>query len=41
MKHSFKVVLGVLLIISVVLSACAPAVAPRPGCGRPRKFRRL
>ncbi|NTU63374.1 MAG: hypothetical protein HGB05_08215, partial [Chloroflexi bacterium] len=30
MKHSFKVVLGVLLIVSVVLAACAPAVAPAP-----------
>jgi peptide/nickel transport system substrate-binding protein len=28
MKHSFKVVFGVLLIVSVVLSACAPAATP-------------
>ena len=28
MKHSFKVVIGVLLIVSVLLSACAPAAAP-------------
>jgi peptide/nickel transport system substrate-binding protein len=30
MKHSFKVVLGVLLIASFALSACAPAAAPTP-----------
>src|SRR5512143_969635 len=30
MKHSFKVVIGVLLIVSVLLAACAPAVAPAP-----------
>ncbi len=30
MKHSFKVVLGVLLIASSVLSACAPAATPAP-----------
>jgi multiple sugar transport system substrate-binding protein len=28
MKHSFKVVLGVLLIVGVLLAACAPAAAP-------------
>jgi multiple sugar transport system substrate-binding protein len=28
MKHSLRVVIGVLLIVSVLLSACAPAAAP-------------
>src|SRR5512141_1428719 len=30
MKHSFKVVLGVVLIVGVLLAACAPAAAPAP-----------
>jgi multiple sugar transport system substrate-binding protein len=30
MKHSLKVVLAVLLIVGVLLAACAPAVAPTP-----------
>jgi peptide/nickel transport system substrate-binding protein len=30
MKHSFKIVLGVLLIASFALSACAPAATPTP-----------